>query len=92
LRVDYLFFSVPRIVRTGDEFRAGVAITIHDKDFSSSVTVDLSEIGEQLVPISATNLTKELHGDGVYKFDFRFRARGTGSAKLIFKATVRAFF
>lgn len=81
-------YVVPRVVRTGDEFRSGVVVVVHDENFGNQrVNISVSLTCELLAIIDSPVITQDV-GPGLTKFDFRFKALGTGNAKLIFRALV----
>lgn len=79
--------AAPRVVRPGDDFLAGVTATAHES--AVEVTVTVYHVCELLTVMDTVTMTKTISPQtGPLKFDFHFRAYGTGTANLIFKAEV----
>lgn len=102
-RVVSLMPAVPRIVRTGDYFDAGVTITLTDPAFKGSVQVTATVLpaGEdgsaptlalerQAAGESGVRKTLTLTGVGPHRADFRFSTAATalGVTKVRFSAAV----
>eukprot|EP01127_Copromyxa_protea_P014406 TRINITY_DN4004_c0_g1_i10.p1 TRINITY_DN4004_c0_g1~~TRINITY_DN4004_c0_g1_i10.p1 ORF type:complete len:1490 (-),score=239.07 TRINITY_DN4004_c0_g1_i10:1700-6169(-) len=77
--------AIPRVVRVGDSFLAGVTLT-SDLPEESLVTVSVYHVCELLTLVGTSNITQTVSRGTPMKIDFRFEAHGTGTADMIFKA------
>jgi len=81
--------AAPRIVRSGDDFLTGVTVTLHEFDSAPvEVTVEVRWVCELLTLRGASLQTVSLSGPGPHLVNFRFEAIGTGTAYLLYSATV----
>eukprot|EP01125_Pyxidicula_operculata_P000304 TRINITY_DN10363_c0_g1_i1.p1 TRINITY_DN10363_c0_g1~~TRINITY_DN10363_c0_g1_i1.p1 ORF type:complete len:2120 (-),score=451.00 TRINITY_DN10363_c0_g1_i1:124-6228(-) len=77
--------SLPRIVRVGDSFEAGITVSISDKTFNDRLTIQIDRVCELLTLSGQPTQTVSVKGSGPHSVNFKFLALGTGEAEVLFK-------
>eukprot|EP01123_Difflugia_compressa_P012111 TRINITY_DN5072_c0_g1_i1.p1 TRINITY_DN5072_c0_g1~~TRINITY_DN5072_c0_g1_i1.p1 ORF type:complete len:1026 (-),score=194.89 TRINITY_DN5072_c0_g1_i1:48-3089(-) len=75
--------SAPRLVRTGDVFKAGVMI-IPPSSFVGQAKIEVARVCDYLVVLDSPVMVVNLNGSPI-KIDFTFSAIGCGTVPLVYK-------